>query len=222
MYNIVLLIQNIRMAKKDKKAKKKKSEKVTSEQIDSTEETIVNEAAEAEALEQEELDKLEDQEDAEEAELLGEEKAELVQKKPAEKRVTKKASTKERFSFEKKIIKGDPRTYLKIFLDGELQKNYYGALLVGGANVMKILRHMSILEPMNVLIPLEMGEKKGIAAHEVGINGVCFIIPKGAYVSVPSNVGKLIIDAFDQTTVALDQNRIDNLDPESKIGKILG
>lgn len=52
-----------------------------------------------------------------------------------------------------------------------------------------------------MMIPLGINEKPG-GTHEVGINGVVFVYPKGQMISVPETVFKLLSDHFNITNAA--------------------
>lgn len=62
---------------------------------------------------------------------------------------------------------------------------------------------------VQVMIPLGIGEKPGVATHEVGINGVVFVFPKGKMIMVPETVAKLIADHFNVTFAAGEEFRAD-------------
>lgn len=61
------------------------------------------------------------------------------------------------------------------------------------------------------MIPLGINEKKG-ATHEVGINGVVFVYPKGQMIQVPQTVFELLRASYDITVAAGEDLRIDRAD----------
>lgn len=63
----------------------------------------------------------------------------------------------------------------------------------------------------SIMIPLGINEKPG-ATHEVGINGVVFVYPKGQMIEVPDTVFRLIADHFNITSAAGQDMRIDRDD----------
>lgn len=62
-----------------------------------------------------------------------------------------------------------------------------------------------------MMIPLGINEKPG-GTHEVGINGVVFVYPKGQMISVPETVFKLLSDHFNITNAAGKDMLIDRDD----------
>lgn len=63
-------------------------------------------------------------------------------------------------------------------------------------------------EQMGIMIPLGINEKAG-ATHEVGINGVVFVYPKGTMLKVPETVYNLLADSYNITASAGMEMRAD-------------
>lgn len=176
----------------------------------------------ANKTEREELDELESQEttramqaeDESIEEVGGEEEVREVQT-PAASKVSKTAINRadgKRFVFERFVggVRGKEKTYLKVYLDGVLMP-YTGAILNPQSPKSKhTLEVLSSQDPVKSLIPLGINERKGRAVQEVGINGIAFLLPKGAMLSLPSAISEIIEDSFNQTAEAGQDFLIDS------------
>lgn len=69
-------------------------------------------------------------------------------------------------------------------------------------------------DKVNILIPLEPGEKRG-TYHPVIFNGYRIDILKGVYVSVPQTIADIVKDSFDQMAEVGKDFELDRLDPET-------
>jgi hypothetical protein len=65
---------------------------------------------------------------------------------------------------------------------------------------------------VRVMIPLEIGERKG-SYHTVIINGYRMDIMKGVFVDVPEQVGKMIEESFELTARAGEELLLERVDP---------
>lgn len=86
-------------------------------------------------------------------------------------------------------------------------------------------RHLSKAEAMkehlakqpkkSIIIPISKGEKRGKAIETVILNGYRYEIQKGVYVDVPEQVAEVIMNHYQQTEEALDNEfRLDKANEE--------
>lgn len=97
----------------------------------------------------------------------------------------------------------------------------------------KMKYHLEKQETVNILIPLEPGEKPGVvewrtgkdgetyqvavsgAVDSVQLNGCKWFVPKGKYTPVPRQVAEVISKSQQQTLDAGSDKRLDRTDPQT-------
>lgn len=191
--------------------------------IDLEAETMAQEAAELDALAGEvesgveTTSNVDSEGDKEVAAQLAElDKAETT-KKATSKSAGKKAEVVEdeaNFRFERVVSPDGGKTYLRVYHQGELQP-YYGSLLLSGVRQIERLESYTKQQPVRTILNLELNEVAGKSVRELAINGVCFIIPKGVYLTLPNGIAKQIETAHVLTEAAGAQYKV-SMDPVRK------
>lgn len=87
----------------------------------------------------------------------------------------------------------------------ELKAQAMQASVIQKKELVKILDKQ---DKVQLVIPMGFGEKPG-STHEVGINGVVFVYPKGKLITVPKTVANLLMDHFNITSDAGKEFRLD-------------
>lgn len=87
--------------------------------------------------------------------------------------------------------------------DNIIKTGITGARVSAGSKAARMKAKLAAQPKMSIMIPLEGGEKFGIT-HSVILNGYRMNIIKGIYVSVPHQVGEVIVAAQQATLTALE------------------